>query len=193
MPGGTMYSQEFEKAINHAMHYEVGPFWSLNPSVEAGLISTPAQRKAVGYVNDPDDTGGETKFGIAKNANPGVNIKKLTWQQAKAIYYEKYWIAGHSHKLPPNIAVLHFDGCINHGVARANRFLQLAAGTTPDGKVGPVTISKINTHRQIDVCKKICDLREDFYKQIVLAKPSQKKFLNGWLSRINSIRAITCK
>ena len=30
-----------------------------------------------GYVNDPDDPGGETKYGIAKKSNPDVDIKTL--------------------------------------------------------------------------------------------------------------------
>ena len=29
-----------------------------------------------GYVNDPDDPGGETKYGIAKKSNPDVDIKE---------------------------------------------------------------------------------------------------------------------
>jgi lysozyme family protein len=31
-----------------------------------------------GYVNDPDDPGGETKFGITKRNYPTLNIKSLT-------------------------------------------------------------------------------------------------------------------
>ena len=39
-----------------------------------------------GYVNDPDDLGGETNFGIAKRFYPDVDIKNLNnrskqWQQ----------------------------------------------------------------------------------------------------------------
>lgn len=65
------YTNAFEKAIDHAMLYEVGGFWNVNhPAVARGLIDTSANRKAVGYVNDPDDRGGETKFGVARNANP---------------------------------------------------------------------------------------------------------------------------
>ena len=36
-----------------------------------------------GYVNDPDDAGGETKYGIAKRWYPDVDIKNLTKEQAK--------------------------------------------------------------------------------------------------------------
>ena len=39
-----------------------------------------------GYVNDPRDSGGETKYGIAKKFYPNLDIKNLTVEQAKAIY-----------------------------------------------------------------------------------------------------------
>ena len=44
-----------------------------------------------GYVNDKDDPGGETKFGISKKAFPYLNIKEITIQDAEDIYYEHYW------------------------------------------------------------------------------------------------------
>ena len=31
-----------------------------------------------GYVNDPDDPGGETNFGVAKRSHPDVDIANLT-------------------------------------------------------------------------------------------------------------------
>jgi hypothetical protein len=47
-----------------------------------------------GYVNDPDDAGGETKYGIAKRWYPDVDIKNLTKEQAKKIYHTDYWRIG---------------------------------------------------------------------------------------------------
>jgi len=44
-----------------------------------------------GYVNDPDDPGGETKYGISKRSYPKVNIKKLTKEKAAAIYKKDWW------------------------------------------------------------------------------------------------------
>lgn len=184
------YTPAFERAVDHAMLYEVGGFWNENhPAVAKGLIDTPANRKAVGYVNDPYDRGGETKFGVAKNANPDLNITNLTWEQAKAVYYVRYWLAGQCDRLPPRVGVLHFDGCVNHGLKRANMFLQRAAGVTPDGVIGPITIAKIKTLNPITVCHTICSLREQFYRQIVKSNPTQARFLNGWLRRINEMRA----
>jgi lysozyme family protein len=186
-----MYSLSFEKAVDHAMLYEVGGHWKLTPEVESGLINTPAQRKAVGYVDDPLDRGGETKFGVAKNANPDLDITDLTWAQAEAVYYDRYWVAGACEKLPARVAVLHFDGCVNHGVGRAKKFLQSSVGVTADGLVGKQTLTAVAAQDPIWVCNKICDLREQFYRDIVKNKPNQERFLKGWLRRIDEMRAFT--
>ncbi len=44
-----------------------------------------------GYVNDPADPGGETRYGISKRAFPKVDIANLTINKAKAIYKAFYW------------------------------------------------------------------------------------------------------
>lgn len=183
-----MYPLSFEAAVNHAMLYEVGGFWKTNVEVEAGLISTPAQRQAVGYTNDPVDTGGETKFGVAKSGNPGVDITHLTWSQAKDIYFNKYWLAGSCDKMTARAAVLHFDGCVNHGVGRANKFLQQAVGMPVDGIIGAQTLAAVAKTDEMKLCNLICDERAQFYQDIVTKKPAQAKFLNGWLRRISEMR-----
>ena len=180
-------SQAFEAAVDHAMLYEVGGFWKLTPDVEAGLIGTKAQRRAVGYVDDPLDRGGETKFGVAKNANQDLNITTLTWAQAKDVYYRRYWLNGSCDKLPARVAVLHFDGCVNHGVGRANKFLQRALGVGVDGVIGPITAGKAHKLDQFDICDSICKQRESFCRSIVANNPSQGRFLNGWLRRIDEM------
>lgn len=188
-----MYSDAFEKAVDHAMLYEVGGFWKLTPAVEAGLIDTPAQRKAVGYVDDPLDRGGETKFGVAKNANPDLDIAKLTWAGAKAVYYDRYWVTGACERLSPTVGILHFDGCVNHGVGRAKKFLQRAAGVEDDGVIGRMTLAAVAAIDPVVLCNKICDVREQFYRDIVAGRPSQSRFLKGWLRRIDEMRTYTTK
>ena len=78
------YPHAFEEALQHAMLYEVGGFWRMTPEVEAGLCETKDQKRATGYVNDPADPGGETKYGVAKNANPDVDIRSLDWKGANS-------------------------------------------------------------------------------------------------------------
>jgi len=186
-----MYTLAYENAVNHAMLYEVGGHWKLTPEVEAGLIETREQRRAVGYVNDPDDAGGETKYGVARNANPDLDITNLVWEDAKAVYYKRYWLAGSCDKLPSRVAVLHFDGCVNHGIARANKFLQRSVGADDDGVIGNITLGLIQDALEIDLCHNICDQREKFYNEIVANKPSQRKYLGGWMRRISEMREFT--
>lgn len=182
------YTAAFEAALLHAMRYEVGPFFKLDADTIAGKIDTREQRRKVGYVNDPDDAGGETKYGVAKNANRDLNITKLTWEQAKAVYYRRYWLEARCDQLPARVAVLHFDGAVNHGVKRANIFLQKALVVSPDGAIGPATLLKARMANPFTVDAEICRLREQFYRDIVASRPSQAKFLNGWLTRINEMR-----
>jgi lysozyme family protein len=186
-----MFTKAFNDAVDHAMLYEVGGFWELTPEVEAGLIGTRDQRRAVGYVNDPDDNGGETKFGVAKNANMDLDIANLTWDQAKTVYFKRYWLNGSCDKLPNRVGVLHFDGCVNHGVGRANKFLQQALGVGVDGVIGPITAAKAHSLNDVSICLDICTQREQFYRRIVANNPNQGKYLGGWLRRINEMRDFT--
>ncbi len=99
-----------------------------------------------GYVNDPRDPGGETKFGISKRSYPKVNIKSLTRDDAIAIYKRDFWDATGCNDLPPKVAVVMFDTAINQGPAIAARLLQNALGNSvaTDGIIGPKTIGAAN-------------------------------------------------
>ena len=74
-----------------------------------------------GYSNDPNDSGGETKYGISKKSYPNEDIKNMTLERAKKIYYENYWLkAGCQHmKWPLNLIV--FDTAVNCGRSRAEK------------------------------------------------------------------------
>lgn len=195
----TQYPASFEFAVGHAMIYEVGSHWNVDtPGVREGLIATREQRRNVGYVNDPVDRGGETKFGVAQRANPDIDITGLDWEAAKRIYFRRYWLVANCDDIAlmsPRLAVLHFDGAVNHGVGRANRFLQRATRAAEDGDVGPATLRAlrmaIDSKGDIALCHSICDFREAFYEAIIARDPSQARFRNGWLRRINEMRQYT--
>jgi lysozyme family protein len=171
------------------MRYEVGTWFNPNDAEPAaGLIDTPDQRRKVGYTKDPHDAGGETKYGEAKSGNPNLDITHLNWQKAKDIYRQSYWAKGGCDLLSPRVAILHFDGCVNHGIGRASMFLQEVVGATQDGSVGPGTAAKANAMNEFDVCRLLLDRREKFYRGIVAAKPDQQRFLAGWMSRVNDLR-----
>jgi len=75
-----------------------------------------------GYSADPQDPGGETKFGISKRAYPQLDIKALTIEQARDIYFKDYWVAaGCEHVADEAMAILMFDCAVNQGVFRAKQ------------------------------------------------------------------------
>jgi lysozyme family protein len=145
------------------------------------------QLKKCGYVNDPRDPGGETKYGIAKNSHRSINIAALNWEAAKKIYYDEYWVAGKCDKLPGKIAILHMDGCVNNGVKTASIFLQKSLNVPADGAIGNVTLTAANSADQNAVCTSICANRAAYYNKIVQSNPSLGVYLNGWLRRVNEV------
>lgn len=178
----------FLYAFDHAMLYEVGPFWNpKDPDVQVGRIDTREQRRKVGYVNIPQDRGGETKYGIAQKANPEVNVRNLDLLGALDVYERKYWRLGACDRLEYPLNIMHFDGCVNHGVTRGCRFLQRAAGVTEDGIIGRMTLSAIATRGKEQTIRRLSDIRRSFYQQIVDRDPSQRVFLNGWMRRIDEV------
>lgn len=92
-----------------------------------------------GYVNDPRDSGGATKWGISlrfyrdmidPNGN-AADIKRLTREDAIEIYREHFWEnpprsdVGYDH-FPAPLGELLADLAINGGWARAHKTLQAA-------------------------------------------------------------------
>lgn len=199
-----MYSKDFEKAMEVCMLSEVGPWFKrTHPACISGIKKSKSDRLATGYVNDPQDKGGKTAFGIAQTANPTVNIDTLTYQQAEQIYYKKYWDLGECDQMPYLLNIIHFDAVVNHGARNSGKFIQRALGflgTAVDGDIGPQTIKTImGKSKTLADIKTLCllslDQRERFFKAIVANNPSQLKFLNGWLNRINMLRKVVseCK
>lgn len=183
-----MFSQEFIDVFNHTMKYEVGMFW--DPSdieVIKGLCNTKTQKKKVGYVNDPLDTGGETKFGIAQN-HTKKRVIDMTLEDAMVHYFNNYWLASNCNEMPAALAIIHFDGCVNHGVKQAGKFLQRAIDIEADGIVGARTLAKVYNNDISMLINNIADQRESFYRRIVERNPSQQRFLKGWMTRITEIR-----
>lgn len=68
-----------------------------------------------GYVCDPQDPGGETKYGISKRAYPNEDIKNLTMESAKFLYQRDYWTAHGLDSLEWGKALLVFDCAVNGG------------------------------------------------------------------------------
>jgi len=137
-----------------------------------------------GYVNDPDDPGGETNFGVAKRSHPDVDIKNLTKDGAKKIYKEVYWDKNKVESLSEELRHIYFDMCVNQGRGRAVKILQQTAnakgaGLKVDGGMGPMTIKAMDGVE----LQRVRAYRIKYYADLVTRKPDLEKFYFGWFRR----------
>ena len=140
-----------------------------------------------GLVDDPNDPGGLTKYGISQAAFPDLDIVNLTPEQAIGIYATDYWEPAKCPALPQALALVHFDAAVNCGVGQAARFLQQAVGVTVDGIVGPVTIAA--AWKAPEAVGAYLSVREAFYRRLAQANPAEGVFLDGWLNRLANLKA----
>ena len=142
-----------------------------------------------GYVNDPTDLGGETKYGITKKFYPSVDIKNLTKEQAKKIYHQDYWRPAKCDEVPLHLRHIYFDMCVNFGRRGAVKVLQRAANSTikdkleVDGGIGSKTLSAIQK-LSIDRVRAYRVLR---FANLVIKKPEQERFWVGWYRRATNV------
>src|SRR6185436_6042931 len=92
-----------------------------------------------GYVNDPADRGGETKYGISKRSFPQVDIPSLTVEEAKSLYRETYWrFESVENQMVANKLL---SMAIHMGLSQAVRLLQTILRISSDGQFGPRTLT----------------------------------------------------
>lgn len=126
-----------------------------------------------GYVNDPKDPGGETRFGISKRSYPMVDIVRLTVDKAKEIYRQDYWDAMDCDEYEWPLCLVIFDTAVNLGVGRCRRFVAALKGT-----------DKAKAEQLIKI-------RTEFYHRIAVKKVALRRFLKGWLNRINDLKKVS--
>lgn len=152
------------------------------------------------YSDDPDDPGGETKYGITKRDYPELDIKNLTIEQAMAVLNKDYWLAYKSDQLPWPLGWAHFDCCVNVGNKsrrkdgsinvhnRANKILQRAVKTDDDGIVGNITLKKAANFKggNLSAIRDVIE-RVIYYRQLADKRPIFKKYINGWQNRTDDL------
>ena len=137
-----------------------------------------------GYVNDPDDAGGETKYGISKRSYPSVDIKNLTTDEAKAIYKRDYWDKIKGDLITDDfVAYEIFDTAVNMGVRTSSKLAQMALGVHPDGIIGSKTLEALNATGKDDFLTKFKLSKIARYTYLCKKYPSNKKYLYGWIKR----------
>lgn len=141
-----------------------------------------------GYVNDPHDLGGETKYGISKRSYPNEDIRNLTVERAIEIYTRDFWNPNRLNEIKnQTVANIIFRFCVHAGSYRAIKLVQQTVNDyipiTIDGVIGSQTLNAINTINdnclqsslRVTICR--------YYLRLVTRIPSQEKFLKGWIKR----------
>lgn len=161
------------------------------------------------YVFDPDDPGGETKYGISKRSYPNIDIKNLSLDDAAVIYKRDFWDVMNLDKVNVDIiAQIIFWFGVNAGVVTSSKLTQKVVNLLgickfflkEDGIIGDKTIDELNfehldNHKyELSFEQNYFILRDSlkleqvqYYANIVNRNPSQGKFLLGWINRVFKI------
>jgi lysozyme family protein len=145
-----------------------------------------------GYVNDPDDPGGETNFGISSLTHPEIDKKNLTREEAQKIYYTQYWKKYKLHKIQnKEVASKVFDLIVHFGLAQAKQIIQRALSSVyqkphlqDDYIDWHDTLKLINKAPSCEIL--LAALRSEqagVYRMIAQKKEHMGKFLRGWQIR----------
>jgi lysozyme family protein len=145
-----------------------------------------------GLSMDPKDpgnwTGGRvnvgilkgTKYGIAANTYPDVDIQNLTLDQAKAIYYRDWWLKVGADEYDAAIVYQLWQFAINASMDTAKRALQRAVKVADDGNVGSVTIAAVKAMTVTDVLFRFAAQEIRHYTSL----STWPTYGKGWMNRM---------
>ena len=145
-----------------------------------------------GFTDNPRDpgnwTGGNegegelkgTKWGIAANTYPQLDIKNLSKDQARSIYYEDWFVALKLYRFTSAMQYQMFDAAFNHGMRNASKIFQRAVGSKDDGIIGPKTLQASTEMDESDILLKFNAERVRFYTSL----STFKTFGKGWMNRV---------
>lgn len=163
-----------------------------------------------GYVNDPDDPGGATKYGVtlATLQRLGIDltgdgrvtvadVRMLSPDQAEDIFIRHYFDAPRLGELPAPIQASVFDMYVNAG-AQAIRILQrllnqMGQPVAVDGVLGPQTIAAAHAAAAAapdHFADAYGIARRNYYYALADARPASRKYARtrqgdkgGWIRR----------
>jgi lysozyme family protein len=147
-----------------------------------------------GYVDDPRDPGGATKFGVTRavlgealgRAASAQEVAALTQGEAADIYGRRYWAPIRCAALPEGVDLAAFDSAVNMGPGTAARLLQAALGVEADGVVGAKTLAAAAGRPVAETIRAVSDLRRRRYRALA----GFAAFGKGWLRRTDDIEAL---
>ena len=143
-----------------------------------------------GYVNHPNDPGGETYKGISRRAHPNwkgwqlIDQKKPVPEQlVQEFYYNNYWVLLKCDEMPYPVGEYLFDFGVNAGISRAVITVQRALNIKADGVLGPVTIGAIQKQDPQKLMYELLKERVGYYTTITMQNSRFQVFFLGWIRR----------
>ena len=141
-----------------------------------------------GYVNHPQDPGGETNLGVTKRVyqewGGTKDMKDLTFDDVAPIYKKNYWDKMKGDDLPSGLDLCVFDFGVNAGPGRAAKYLQTLIGTVADGGIGPNPLAKLKEYTDKTGVKETItnyqNERQGYYEKL----STFKTFGRGWTRRV---------
>ena len=184
----------FEKALKHMLEFEGG--YANDPADSGGETF-----KGISRRNWPQWAGWELidkakadGFRTAKKINAAFADNSGMRDLVAEFYRANFWEPWERHGLPGRLTEKLFDTAVNMGVSRAAKLLQTAINNMDptiklavDGVIGPQTKGTVAAiclaAREAPLLAAYAKAQANHYRAIVKAKPSQAKFLKGWLRR----------
>ena len=176
--------------------------WEASTTVKKGesLENAYLRAKKIGFSNDPHDSGGATMVGVTIGTyrtyckykgrrTPSVtDLINLPYKEWRDIVHTMYWSKWKADLIQDqHVANMLVDWVWTSGQGIGIKRVQKLLGLTADGIVGPKTIQAVNKQEPKQLLDKVYQARKTHFESIVKAKPTQKKWLNGWMNRINYI------
>ncbi|WP_343593947.1 glycosyl hydrolase 108 family protein [Paracidovorax wautersii] len=171
-------------------------------------------RREGGYANDPNDSGGETAYGITKAVARAYGyqgaMRDLSVGVAQDIYLQRYWIEpgfARVDAIAPALAECLLDYGVLTGQATAAKHLQRAlnhlnrqgadyADVAVDGRIGTLTLSALAAYKAkrgragLDV---LADLVESLHRvylvELTERRQKDEQYANGWQARAGAVRS----
>jgi lysozyme family protein len=150
-------------------------------------------RREGGFVDNPSDRGGPTKFGITQatlaewRGSPVTanDVEALTIDEARSIYRSIYIDKPGLAALPEPLRGLVVDTAVQSGVKTAVRLLQTALGSlSVDGILGPVTMAAIQDANNELLYHKMLAERIRYLGEVITVRPANATFAKGWMARV---------
>ncbi len=156
-----------------------------------------------GYVNDPDDPGGETYRGVARKmhskwegwveidmakneANFPANLDANTKLQDAIEHFYKvnFWDSVSGDDISSQlVADSIFDFGVNAGVRVSSALAQEIVGATADGVIGPKSVKALNAFDEEHFLAAFIVAKIARYVAIIKRRPTSRKYLYGWVRR----------